>query len=83
MQIARSLRTRAAAVVFVSSVIASQAAAHNTRADLAFWGNFGPDTAGCQSAISRAASLCVQKVISGARLSSHRNGNAEESAVAT
>jgi len=37
--------------------------AHNTRVDLALWGNFGPDAAHCQQIISRATMRCVQQVV--------------------
>ncbi len=42
---------------------AASAYAHGAPADLAVWGGFNPDTARCQRAISRAASLCASRAL--------------------
>ena len=64
MKVTRSLLTRTATFTLCLSMLwATRAAAHNVRADLAFWGNFGADTTHCQQVISHAAARCVQRVL--------------------
>ena len=56
-------RLQISAVGVCATLLALPVYAHNNRADLAFYGGFGPSAARCQRIISKAAEACATAVV--------------------
>jgi cysteine-rich repeat protein len=63
MRTTRRVGVQIALAVLTLGLAASPARAHDVRASLAFWGNFGTDAAACQRIVSHAATLCVTTAV--------------------
>jgi cysteine-rich repeat protein len=56
-------RLRISGVGLLAALLALPAYAHNNRADLAFYGGFGPSAARCQRIIAKASEACTTAVV--------------------